>query len=427
MNKKIKILIFGNLLNNLYLLAKSFNTFLENVEITQIADPYQDNSFGQPEWNDLRFKLQSNSKKELNNINYIWEKPKWYHSIKVSNETTKLKDFRKNFISTSFIKQMNKINYPYYNYIIEQMRKNDVSIVCGDRPEYLAYISAKPYVILPHGEDLRLAFGLKKNNFLYHKILQASFKNALFITGFSPTVYSHYGSITEFKKCHNINNIQHLLTVPCEIKKRRKDKLKLLTNLSKELSDIALTKKIDLNKTIIFIPSRINFHVKKTDIMLDAINRYENIDNFCFIFSGWGTDLNKITTIISKNINYYVLPYVISKPILYDFMNLSDIVVDQFGFGTYGMSAVEAMSIGTPVMMYINNLAYELSDKLAPPVLNAKNTDDILQWFDKISNAKIDLELKSKESIQWVQLAHSPEQNAQEFLKAILSSLYKNM
>lgn len=426
----MKILIFGNMANNLYLLAKSFMNYLEDIEVTFLDDLYAGFVFGESYWEDSRLYLKSDDFANIKIKQYKdnWEKPFWHKEVGDYNNTETLLTTRNDLISTIFQKKINKDNLKKYNFIINEMNNHDLSIVCGDRAEYLAYYSNTPYIILPHGGDLMTAFDIKRNikkeDFIYSKMLNKSFRNALFITGFSPNVYGNFNSLEEFKLKYKYDKIINKLTVPCEMKKYNINRSTLLHNLAKELNDEKILD-INLAKKIIFIPSRIDFEVKKSDLLLDTIKNYKNNDKFYFIFSGWGNDLDKVKEKLGTELSYYILPYVLSKPILYDMMYIADVVVDQFGFGTYGMTAVEAMSVGTPVMMYIDEKAYNLSDKSAPPVLNAKNEKDITQWLDKIVENKIDLGKFSEEAIEWVEDVHNPKKNAELFYKNIIMQLDK--
>jgi glycosyltransferase involved in cell wall biosynthesis len=59
-------------------------------------------------------------------------------------------------------------------------------------------------------------------------------------------------------------------------------------------------------------------------------------------------------------------------------MRDADVVVDQFEVGGFGGTAWEAMSMGTPVLMYLQPNSTLLGWDVAPPVLNAFTEEDIV-------------------------------------------------
>ena len=47
--------------------------------------------------------------------------------------------------------------------IVDHLNKNDINLVCGMIPSLIAFNSNKPYFIMPHGSDIRLALGFSKS------------------------------------------------------------------------------------------------------------------------------------------------------------------------------------------------------------------------------------------------------------------------
>jgi hypothetical protein len=103
------------------------------------------------------------------------------------------------------------------------------------------------------------------------------------------------------------------------------------------------------------------------------------------------------------------LDFSLSKPVLYEFFKAADLVVDQFVLGSYGATCVEAMSVGTPVLMYINEREFERWGFPAPPVLNASNKEEISNLLKKIASGQIDLHEQGKICQQWVEKYHKSD------------------
>lgn len=68
-------------------------------------------------------------------------------------------------------------------------------------------------------------------------------------------------------------------------------------------------------------------------------------------------------------------------------LSASDIVVDQFDVGGFGMIAIEAMAQGKPVMIHIDKNCWPLVYDDEPPVINCHTEDEIfhaiMKWSDR--------------------------------------------
>lgn len=64
---------------------------------------------------------------------------------------------------------------------------------------------------------------------------------------------------------------------------------------------------------------------------------------------------------------------------LIEHFHTADVVVDQFDVGGFGLTALEAMACGKPVMIYINEQCANILYNETPPVLNCSTEEEIYQ------------------------------------------------
>ncbi|MFH1021905.1 MAG: glycosyltransferase [Planctomycetota bacterium] len=92
-----------------------------------------------------------------------------------------------------------------------------------------------------------------------------------------------------------------------------------------------------------------------------------------FIFLAWGTDVAAFRSWIENSgfSRQFILLSPVGKKRLIDYYRSCDIVLDQFTYGYYGSTALEAASIGKPVLMKLRADQYQaLYDGDAAPVIN---------------------------------------------------------
>ena len=102
-------------------------------------------------------------------------------------------------------------------------------------------------------------------------------------------------------------------------------------------------------------------------------------------------------------------------------MTKMDLVADQFGVGNFGLIALEAMSLGKPVITFLPEDAAKLSyppPDEPPPILNASTPDEIAHKLMELQNRKI-LYKYSVESRKWIEKHHEESVLAKWYLKTL--------
>lgn len=407
----MRVGFLGGMANNLYIMAKAFDKEgLETHFIRDISDVYP---ISQPIWQDMSIKLNAN---ELNATHIDW----WYDFEKKTQwikpdfvyEPKKREEDLFGFKLFKFL--LNKSKLPYYNDTLHQLKQNDVNIVCGLIPTILAFIAKKPYVIWPHGSDMRMASKLenpypqglinKIKHYIFSSTATKSFQNTEFIANHDPRLgCSKSGDGMKIMGDKDIHRVGIPTTFYPQLNSTQKKEL-----LTKTLKSLDIDAELNYSK-IVFIPSRIDFKWKKSNLILEVISEIQKKENMYFILSGWGKDIKEVQNYdldLSKTI---FLKDILSKPFLSDLIRSVDLVIDHMFVGTYGTLTIETMGCATPVIHNIDNSYYEEKGWSVPCVLNAKDSTELKEILFNISNDKIDLQEQVKKQLQWLKSVHSDE------------------
>lgn len=442
----MKIGLFGGVYNSMYNTTKALRK--GGFDATYIKDPLNWQPVNQPLWEELRLTLDYSEVMKWNRFDkekykeiefkYNWKDPEWVR-VPEANDLF-IKYFTINNIKNHLLKKIVwdikqlffYLKLPIRDILIPEFQKYDLLIISGVISELIVKDAKKPYIIWPHGGDIRLAAGVFKTLREFYQLplriylrdkLEDSFKKAMAVASHDPTgIAGDLKDISAFLK--NVNYVW--LPLPYEPRKRlpRKERLNKLLQLISSFSDkVQIDKDLCTYSLIIFVPSRIDFFWKSQDILIKAVAK-KKIPIF-LIFCGWGKDYQKAIKLASS-LNFkdlIFLPFAVSKPLLFDLMDSVDIVVDQFKLGSYGSAAIEAMAGGNPVMMYINEEKFRSINWDPPPVINTKSELEIESALDKILNGRLDLEVLSQEVTEWFLNKHSYSK-FNEIFRTILFSYY---
>jgi len=417
----MKIGFLGGMANNLYIMAKAFNK--EAIDINFIRDISDIYPISQPVWQDMNLTFNV---KELSASHIEWwydfeKKVQWVKPDFVYEPKKREEDL---FGFKLFKFLLNKSKLPYYNDTLYQLKQNDVNIVCGLIPTILAYIAKKPYIIWPHGSDMRMAsnvenpypkgFTNKIKHFIFSSIATKAFQNTLFIANHDPRLgCSKSGNCMKIMKNKEIRRVGIPTTIYPKLNTTQKREL--LTNT---LYKLGIDAKMNYSK-IVFIPSRIDFKWKKSNLILDVISEIQKKENIYFILSGWGKDIQEVQNYdldLSKTI---FLKDILSKPFLSDLIRSVDLVIDHMFVGTYGTLTIETMGCATPVIHNIDNSYYEEKGWNTPCVLNAKDASELKELLLNISNDKINLQEQINKQFEWLESVHSDKVVVQNMMDGI--------
>ncbi|WP_435641547.1 glycosyltransferase [Micavibrio aeruginosavorus] len=410
--------------NASYVMARALTN--QGYDAVYIRDQYDTFPFSQPVWEDVEFLMPYDHVHKvwgydewLSLENKLgWTKPDWVvmpkaPSVKDSQNRTSLR----RMVLGKILESIYISRVGHRSSVIAEMRKCDALYVCGVEAEVLAWASGIPYVIWPHGGDIRLASGLspskanslrgKMSNFIMRFYLKTAFDDCLWIGTHDPKGVGGNQGVVPYALEH--------LPLPLLDRPPRLSKTERHKNLIEYMAQYGIS--IPSADYYVFIPSRIDFFWKGTDLLLDAISKIEknDIQKIHFIFSGWGQNYNDVKKSAPNNICTF-LPFSVSKPILFKLFMYVDIVVDQFLFGSYGAVAIEAMSCATPVMMSIDVDAFNNKKWEAPPVINVDSVEGIQMALEEILDGRVDLEKSGLEMLHWYNRNHAEKVVVSNFI-----------
>lgn len=392
----MKIILYGGMANNLYVVAKAINS-LPGIECKFLRDRNDRFAFSQPSWEDCRATLTYGDVVQSSSWDWKlwdcwesenkWLKPDWL--IDLGHQAQK-------------------------HQIVSMLGEADLLLVCGVSATISAYESRSPYLIMPHGGDIRLAAGLvktKPTKLMEHitghrqdRMLNEAYKNALAVVTHGPLCIGGplaKGVHAVEARLPSVNFSRLAIPVRPRDRKNQSDRR---GHFNQQLRHVGCGDVIE--DFVLFVPSRIDYFWKGQDRLVKALEKTKR-GSFHVVFSGWGADYMDLKGKCG-NISATFLPCALSKELLYSFYCSADIVVDQFILGDYGTAAQEAMSCGTPVLMWIDELEYLNDGRIPPPVLNASTQDEISGILDLISRGIVNYEDVGAKGKQWVLASHSP-------------------
>jgi len=423
----MKISFLGGMANNLYIMAQAFHKNAKDIKfIRDISDIYP---ISQPIWQDMKFSI--NPKKfRASDIDwwYNFEKEfQWNQPSFVYNPIRRETDLF-GFRLFKYILNKNKIQY--YNDTIHQLKQSDVNIVCGLIPSILAYIANKPYIIWPHGSDMRLASNIenqypkglknKLKHLIFSNIAKKAFQNSKFLANHDPTL----GCSKSGNCMKNISNKKIIrVGIPAIIYPELSvdEKKELLSNT---LLKLKINNILNYSK-VVFIPSRIDFKWKKSNLILEAISEVQKTTNICFILSGWGANLDKLKDFDLNPKKTIFLKEILSKPLLMDLIRSVDIVIDHISVKTYGTLAIETMGCRVPVVMSLDKELFQKINWSSPPHINAKNAKDLIDILIALENNNIDLNDIVFKQLEWLESVHTDGIVTNSMIKGIENLIYK--
>jgi glycosyltransferase involved in cell wall biosynthesis len=162
---------------------------------------------------------------------------------------------------------------------------------------------------------------------------------------------------------------------------------------------------------ILFVPSRQDWYWKGSDRLLcgfaQALSEHPEARLVC---AGWGTDLERSRRLMDElgiASRVRLLPSAMSKERLRRYLCAADVVADQFTVGSYGTSALEAMSCAKPLLISIDRERF--SGRLtAPPVANVSDPQEIAAVLKELfADAGKRAEL-GRLARAWIVASHGP-------------------
>jgi glycosyltransferase involved in cell wall biosynthesis len=163
---------------------------------------------------------------------------------------------------------------------------------------------------------------------------------------------------------------------------------------------------------ILFMPSRQDWYWKGSDLLLRGFAQAADGNaNAVLVCAGWGADLERSKRLIAElgiGDRVRLLPYAMSKGRLRRYYRAADIVADQFTVGSYGGSALEAMSCARPLLINLDRERFEGRFDAFPPVVNVSDSDEIASALAELFTSAEMRARVGERAREWVIANHGP-------------------
>lgn len=276
---------------------------------------------------------------------------------------------------------------------VKKLKDCDIIIAFGVRAAACAFLANVPTIYFTYGGDMRVELMAKREGLeIVSRVMQKILHSPKF-------VIDAYGCDEEI---HRILDKFSLLD---------KAEYAFLPNVNTDLFTAPWDKRrarTELgwprDKTIFFMPSRIDRFWKASDRFVDAFTDIANSrDDMLLVFMGWGADYEYMCNHISDNgctDNVIVLDKSVSKPLLKKYYAATDVVVDQFKLGSLGSVSFEALCMGKAVLTYFAPFNAANYPSL-PPLFNVKTHDDIVRAITECVENPVGRDELGREGAKW--------------------------
>lgn len=290
----------------------------------------------------------------------------------------------------------------------------DVLLVSGSRPAMLAAASGLPYLVWPHGSDVRTAIrdfapnirGARARGIaeVESALLRRAYRGSRSLVTHDPLLVT--GDHRRAQEVEGLAPVRFLAwpisTTPVLSRAVRREALGTVLDAAGVAAPSA-----DL---VALVASRIDYRLKGHDRLISAISSLGD-RGIHYLVVGWGADLPRARAELAAaglGERVTLLPRIMSKPVIRQLQASVDVSFDQFVFGTYGFVGLEAMAAGTPVVMAVDDEAFDRKGWEAPPALRARSATDVLSVLRKVAGGHVDLEAVGVSGQSWVERRHGP-------------------
>jgi glycosyltransferase involved in cell wall biosynthesis len=283
--------------------------------------------------------------------------------------------------------------YPYFRWA-QELSSFDV-IYAASSP-FGAYASGRPYCVFSVGGDLQNDCGRADS---LGRAMSISFNSARFLFASNPHTLGHCRRL-------GFSNAVYLPYPMDDGKYCPGD------GIARKEWDRKYGKGVYILTT-----SRLDKNVKGySDDYWELLKKAaKEIPELRLIFLDWGhgsEEFRKKIELSGMQKNFIMLSPVGKKKLI-DYYRSCDIVIDHFVYGYYGATALEAASIGKPVIMKLRSMHYSpLYDGDIMPALNVSSPDEVYKALTTLATSENLRTKKGKEMRQWLVNTHGEKKTA---------------
>ena len=248
----------------------------------------------------------------------------------------------------------------YFNWAYELSR---FDVICCASAPFAAYASGRPYCVVSVGGDLQIDCGLGD---WFGRAMSLAFNGGRFLLASNPHTLGHSRRLGLTNGVYLPYVMDTERYCPGEGSARTQWEVEYGRG-----TFVLTTARLD---------SGVKGHSDEFFKMLTTLARERS--NLRFIFLAWGQSAQEFRRRIDSEglQKQLIILCPVGKKRLIDYYRSCDLVLDQFVYGYYGATALEAASVGKPVIMKLRNEQYApLYAGDVAPVMNAATPAEIRQ------------------------------------------------
>lgn len=164
------------------------------------------------------------------------------------------------------------------------------------------------------------------------------------------------------------------------------------------------------DETLVFVPSRQDWYWKGSDRIIAGFARALAAQpSLRMLCAGWGADLARSVALaeelgVGGRIRF--LEHAMSKTRLLRYFRAADIVIDQVAIGSYGTSALEAMSCGVPLVINLDRERFAGVFATHPPVAQAATAEEVAMQLQRLAGDPAQRARIGETAREWVVANH---------------------
>lgn len=383
---RIKFAFVGNMANSSYQRLTALKELGINASLyTHPGDTY---FMSQPEWENFDGELPSglNSLEQIRKAGLLSRKVEETYCLPPNGDCGKDGEW------LDFIRPADYARWsPYFCYMPILKALQEKSALYTVQCPYLAYLSSRPYVATHMGGDVW--YECSRGDAL-GELQRCAFRNATALTvsnPWSPAFARRYGFRNMVILPMILSTEQYCLGPPLW-----REEWKAKTG----------------GDFFVLSTARVDARYKGSNLALEGFAKFAARNPGArLVLTGWGADLDKYNRLNELVIagRVLLLPPV-GKRRLVQYLRSADCLLDQFVVGYFGLTALEAMSVGLPVIMHIESEQYDaFFDTGTPPLLNAATVEEIADYLSRLAESANYRDSVSRAISDWYQRSATPQ------------------
>jgi glycosyltransferase involved in cell wall biosynthesis len=273
---------------------------------------------------------------------------------------------------------------PYYFYLPTIRALRDFEALFVIQAPYLAYLSERPYIATHMGGEIW--FECSRDDLL-GRLQRAAFEHANLLIASNPWSFA-------FARRYGFSNLVCMPTL-LDPDRYAPGTADLRDQWIEEVG----------GDFFVLTTARVDDLFKGSNLALEGFRLFcEKNPNARLVLIGWGADrdthVKRIKELGLCGKVIWLPPA--GKKRLLRYLRSAHVLLDQFILGYFGMTALEAMAVSTPIVMRLEDAQYaEFLHVGPPPVINASNASGIAQALSALSSNREFLKRAGERNREW--------------------------